>query len=162
MRKVTILAVLATLAAAGCGGGGGSGGIANFVGDWDYSAGSITQTCQGAIPTSTSLAGYSVLISRTSNPGEIEFLSNFDGCARYLTVSGNTASMRSYDPLCGDRAVDQTTGEAYTLSITPLTQVLTYRGGRVMSESATNSLRYLYDDNTYIDCTSTISNASLF
>jgi hypothetical protein len=161
MRKVTMLAVLAALAAAGCGGGGGSGGIANFVGDWDYSAGSISQTCQGAVPTATSLVGYSVFISRTSNPGEIEFVSNFDQCARYLTVSGNTATMRSYDPLCGDRAVDAN-GDAYTLSITPLTEVLTYRGGRVMNESATNSLRYLYDDNTYIDCTSTVSNASLF
>ena len=163
MRKVMMLAVLVAVAAAGCGGGGsgGVGGITNFLGDWDYSGGTITQTCQGAAPAVMNLTTYSVTITRTGNPGEILLVSNFDSCGKYLNVVGNTASMTSYEGPCGDRAADAN-GDLYTLTITPATEVLTYKGGRVMSESASNSLRYLYDDNTYLDCTSSITNASLF
>ena len=163
MRKVAMLAVLAAVAAAGCGGGGGgSGGIVNFVGDWDYSGGTITQACAGSDPEVMNLLTYQVSTDRTGNVGEIAYQTSFDayGCFRYLHVSGNTATMTSQVP-CSDRGTDPTYGP-YTLVITPQSETLTYLGGGALRESQTNALTYTYDtDGFVLNCTSTISNASL-
>ena len=161
MRKVTMLAVLAAVAATGCG-GGGSGGIANFVGDWDYSGGTITQSCTGSAPEAMNLLTYSVSTDRTGNLGEISYQTSFDayGCTRYLSVSGNTATMTSAIP-CSDRGTDPIYGP-YTLLIQPQSETLTYQGGGNMRENQTNTLSYTYDtDGFVLNCTSSITSASL-
>jgi hypothetical protein len=165
MRKVTMLAVLAAVAAAGCGGGGGGGGgtgyINSFVGTWDYSGGTISQSCPGAQPEMMNLLTYSVAISRTGNAGELQWTSNFDSCTRYLQVRGTTASMTGYAAPCGDEGFDFN-NDHYVLTITPQTEVVTLGSGMMLIESATNKLDYYYDDNTVLSCTSNVSNATLY
>ena len=163
MRKVAMLTVLAAVAAAGCGGGGGggTGAIGSFVGTWDYSSGTISQSCPGAAPVGTTLTTSSVAISRTGNPGELQWTSNFDSCTRYLQVRGTTASMTGYAAPCGDEGFDFN-NDHYVLTITPLTEVVTLSGGMMLVESASNKLDYYYDDNTVLSCTSNISNATLY
>jgi hypothetical protein len=158
-----MLAVLAALAAVGCGGGGGGGTgyINSFVGTWDYSGGTISQSCPGAATEVMNLTTYSVNIVRTGNVGELAWTSNFDSCTRYLQVRGNTATFTGYASPCTDESIDLN-NDHYVLNITPLTEVVSLGAGMTLVESASNKLDYYYDDNTVLSCTSNISNATLF
>ena len=94
-------------------------------------------------------------------PGGLIHTTDFDtGCVRALDAVGNTATLAAVTS-CNDRAFDPNFSQNYNLFITPNTETLTYRGGRSMTESATTSLRYTYEDGFVLDCTSTISGVSL-
>jgi len=151
--------------AAGCGGGGGgsAASVNSYTGTWFYAAGStLTQSCAGSNAQLIPLDGFTVTVSPDASiRGGLIYTTDFDsGCVRYLDAVGSTANMASATT-CSARDYDQNFAEYYNLVIVPNSETLIYRGPRLLTENASNSLRYTYDDGAILDCTSTISGVSL-
>jgi hypothetical protein len=96
-----------TLASAACEGEGGDGGaFGQFVGRWEYTQGTSTETCPSG-PESAPLKGWIELYS-----GVDSALVAFDGpCALRFDASGNTATIKA-----GQSCEDEV-GESETLGV---------------------------------------------
>lgn len=109
----SLMVTLFAAMAAACGGDDG-GGNGNFIGEWQYTSGTTTTTCQGEAAETEQLVGEKVRISKGIDSPLV--LSETDSnCTWKMTVNGSVATIA--------------TGQSCTESEGGISATLTYTAG---------------------------------